>query len=292
MTERDEMNTFTGAYALGALDQNETASFEAYLAESEEARTEVAELTDTAVLLGMATRPVTPPPALKARIMAELLNTPQFEANEADTDAYAPGLASVTAIGGSPSIPAAPASPTVAPDVTPTADESRRIRHLAGGSAKSQARWFARPTGILVAAAAAVGLFFAGSAVGTGIGSQPQDSQAASFTELYAAPDLEQQVSSVAGGGEATLLWSDGLERAAVVVSGLPALSAEQTYELWFIEGGQAISAGIFDASDTGSTVRVLDGDLSGNASVGITVEPAGGSETPTTDPIVVIQSV
>ena len=289
MTARDDLHALTGAYALGALDAHETAPFEAYLAESEEARMEVAELTATAILLGMATRPVTPPAALKLRIMGELLNTPQLGSLiSGDADGQAPTLRSVAPIGAP--APSAPGR-VVAPDVVPSADEHRRIRHVARSSAKSRARWFGRPTGILIAAAAAVGLFVAGSAVGASVGSQPQDSQAASFTELYAAADLEQQMASVAGGGEATLLWSDGLERAAVVITDLPALTEEQTYELWFIDGGTVTSAGTLDAVDSGATLRVLDGQLTDNASIGLTVEPAGGSEKPTTDPIVVIDS-
>lgn len=306
MTAREDLHLLTGAYALGALDPHETAEFEAYLTQSEEARTEVAELTDTAVVLGLATRPIEPPAALKSRIMAQILNTPQLtsvtSAGAADAGAatLAPApLAPVTSIGSTsqrmtPEAEQGSVSaqhPAAQSDATPTADESRRIRHLASGSAKSNARWFGRPAAILVTAAAAVGLFFAGSAVGPMLGSQPQDSQAASFTELYAAPDLEQQVSSVTGGGEATLLWSDGLQRAAVVISDLPALSADQTYELWFIDSGSTVSAGIFDAADAGSTLRVLDGQLTDSASIAITIEPAGGSEAPTTDPIAVIES-
>ena len=296
MTERDDLHTLTGAYVLSALDPHQVASFEAYLTESEDARTEVAELTDTAVTLGLATRPISPPPALKSLIMSQLSTTPQLAplglrpAGDAvdSSDAAAPNLTSRTSIG---SVTTPEASPQrVTADVAPSADATRRIRHLASGSAKSRARWFTRPAGILVAVAAAAGLFFAGTAAGVGLGPQPQDSQAASFTELYAAPDLQQQASSIAGGGQATLLWSDGLERAAMVTSGLPALGADQTYELWFIEGGTATSAGTFNVGDSGTTLRVLDGQMVDNASVGLTVEPAGGSISPTTDPIVVIE--
>ena len=75
-----------------------------------------------------------------------------------------------------------------------------------------------------------------------------------------------------------------------MVTSGLPALGVDQTYELWFIEGGTATSAGTFNVGDSGTTLRVLDGQMVDNASVGLTVEPAGGSISPTTDPIVVIE--
>ncbi len=53
------------------MDAQERADFETQLAESEELRNEVTELTDTAVLLGLAADPVTPSPALKQNIMAQ-----------------------------------------------------------------------------------------------------------------------------------------------------------------------------------------------------------------------------
>ncbi|MEB0307052.1 zf-HC2 domain-containing protein, partial [Cryobacterium sp. 10I1] len=68
----------SGAYALNALEARERAAFEAHLESSEEARIESAELSDTAVALGLATAPVQPSAALKASLMAKLSSTPQF----------------------------------------------------------------------------------------------------------------------------------------------------------------------------------------------------------------------
>ena len=56
--------------------------------------------------------------------------------------------------------------------------------------------------------------------------------------------------------------------------------------ELWFIEGDEFVSAGLMP-DDPDQTV-VLDGSAGAAAAVGITVEPDGGSEQPTNDPIAV----
>lgn len=82
MSENDKQNPadLAGVYALDALTPAETAEFERYLAQSEEARSEAAELGDTAVALGLATRPVQPSTALKAELMARLASTPQLPA--------------------------------------------------------------------------------------------------------------------------------------------------------------------------------------------------------------------
>lgn len=80
MTPRKhEVASLSGAYALHALGEDEIKAFEAHLAESEETRNEVTELTDTAVLLGLAVDPETPPASLKASIMAQLATTPQVQ---------------------------------------------------------------------------------------------------------------------------------------------------------------------------------------------------------------------
>lgn len=53
---------------------------------------------------------------------------------------------------------------------------------------------------------------------------------------------------------------------------------------------GGAHSAGLFDGRGT-STAFLLDGELAAGVAVGVTVEPAGGSEAPTTEPILVVQT-
>lgn len=77
-TQRSDLTTSSGAYVLNSLDPHEQHEFEAQLAESEELRNEVTELTDTAVLLGMAVAPVAPSPELRDSIMSRLASTPQL----------------------------------------------------------------------------------------------------------------------------------------------------------------------------------------------------------------------
>jgi anti-sigma-K factor RskA len=62
----------TGAYVLGALDDTERAAFEEHLAGCPACREEVAQLLPAVRALPVSVDPVDPPPALKARIMAEV----------------------------------------------------------------------------------------------------------------------------------------------------------------------------------------------------------------------------
>src|SRR5476649_101152 len=71
-----------GSYVLDAMDDDEREEFETHLAGSEDLRNEVTELTDTAVLLGLAVEPVSPPPPLRQNIMARLGQLPQLEREE------------------------------------------------------------------------------------------------------------------------------------------------------------------------------------------------------------------
>lgn len=71
---------------------------------------------------------------------------------------------------------------------------------------------------------------------------------------------------------------------ATLVISGLPALAADQQYQLWLIEDGTRTSGAVFSVAADGSvTVTVAAPQpLSRYSAFGITVEPAGGSPGPT----------
>ena len=279
MTEHDDLHLLAGAYALGALDETEREEFEKYLLTSEEARAELAAFTDTAVMLGMSTTPVTPPPSLKGDIMARIAVTPQLPSLETEkisteqtsTEKTDAARANVTSMF---------AERDIRSGAAPSPAERRAAR-----------RWYARPANILIAAAAAAVIFVGGTALGTAMNTPTQqvEPQAVGLTEISAAADAQRAEAAVAGGGSATVIWSAQLERSAVVISDLPVLPSDKTYELWYIDGAHITPAGTFAAAASGKTVRVLDGKMSSGDTIGITVEPAGGSKKPTTEPVAAI---
>jgi anti-sigma-K factor RskA len=274
--KNNDPTSLTGAYALNALSAEERAAVEAGLGESESLRHEVTELADTAVLLGRAVAPVTPPPALKASIMDMIASTPQLPPLQNETTGETDATASVTEIA-----PPRPASPSAA---SPAPTPAER---------KAQARWFTKPAIALASVAAVLGLIVGGGVLVNTMGESQQNNQAADqLAAINAASDSQRAVSEIEGGGTATLVWSGELASAAMIVDGLPALPDDKVYELWFIgEETGARPAGTFTVSDDGRTLRVLDGEMHAGDAVGVTVEPRGGSETPTTEPIVAITS-
>jgi anti-sigma-K factor RskA len=78
-------------------------------------------------------------------------------------------------------------------------------------------------------------------------------------------------------------------ERLAVMdVSDLAPLPSDQTYQVWVIRGGQPLSLGLMSADPSGHTTAAMtDVDLAGADQLAVTVEPAGGSEQPTSQPII-----
>jgi anti-sigma-K factor RskA len=83
------------------------------------------------------------------------------------------------------------------------------------------------------------------------------------------------------GGGEVTVVHSERLDRAVVLVAGLAQIAPDRAYQLWLVDADGQVSAGVLDPGDASATVLV---EGVGDAEViGVTDEPAGGSAAPTT---------
>lgn len=78
------------------------------------------------------------------------------------------------------------------------------------------------------------------------------------------------------------------LEDGIVVMEaeGLEPLNDDQTYQVWAITGGQPTSLGLLGTAPDGEALGALRADLSGIDVVAVTIEPAGGSPGPTSDPV------
>jgi anti-sigma-K factor RskA len=70
----------------------------------------------------------------------------------------------------------------------------------------------------------------------------------------------------------------------AILSTTLPALPNDRTYQAWSIVNGQPRSIGLLRATGP----NAFEADLSGAEAIALTVEPAGGSTAPTTDPFLV----
>jgi anti-sigma-K factor RskA len=287
----------TGAYALDAVSADEAEEFERAERSSRSLRDETDGLVETATLLGLAASPVTPSERLKADLMSKLATTPQLPAQPAEAVPDARG-ASGTESGERDARVASIADATPLDGPAPPSGTGGHVAAHAEGraSGRARARWFSNPVGVVAGVAAAAALFVGGGFVGSALsGGQSApvvtDASASGLAEIAAADDVQRSTVAVEGGGEATLVWSNELGRSAVLVDGLRALPDGKVYEAWYIDADGAAPAGTFAAAGEGTSWHVLDGALTPGDTIGVTVEPAGGSKAPTTTPIIVAQT-
>ncbi len=92
-------------------------------------------------------------------------------------------------------------------------------------------------------------------------------------------------------GDTVTVVSSASLDRAVLITEDLPELADDEVYQAWWINSEeQILSAGVLDngGGDAAGEVE-LEGDPAEVAAFALSVEPVGGSEQPTTDPVIVV---
>lgn len=277
----------TGSYALDAVTDEERQAIEAALATSDEMRAEADSLRQTALLLAYAVETIEPPAELKASLMAKIAATPQRPAQTARHSDTAEQT-TTAAPASTPEQTRSVSEPVQT--VAPVADIASSTTGTAASTAR--ARWFQRPGRVILSAAAAVAIITGGT-LGVNALVQPggpgSSQQASAIDKITAASDFERSTTSVSTGGTATVVWSNKLGKSAVILKNVKAAPAGKTYELWYI-GSTITSAGLVDHVG-GTTSAVLDGTKQPGDTVGITIEPKGGSKQPTSDPIAAVST-
>ncbi len=134
-------------------------------------------------------------------------------------------------------------------------------------------------------AAAALVLVVAGGAIAL---SRP-DSGSDRIAAVVDADDAVVRVLDMPPSNTVEVIYSPSHNAVVVEADDMPLLSDAQTYQLWLIEGDQQpVPAGLLRPNDDGELrARIDDIDPSGQT-LAITVEPAGGSALPTSDPLAV----
>lgn len=125
--------------------------------------------------------------------------------------------------------------------------------------------------------------------VGGGITWQVVDQVTTSVTdEVMAAPDARSWETTTADGGTVRVVRSERMGKAVLQVEGLAAPDSGHAYQAWLQDASGAMSpAGVMSTTDG---EMVLEGDVDAALGVGLSVEPAGGSAQPTTDPVALVE--
>ncbi|MBW4438936.1 MAG: anti-sigma factor [Pleurocapsa minor GSE-CHR-MK-17-07R] len=96
---------------------------------------------------------------------------------------------------------------------------------------------------------------------------------------------------SNAEAAKASFVWNSDDQIGALVVTGLPVLETEETYQLWLVRGeGQSLSLGTFelDASGVGVLIFQAAQPIEDYSHIGVSIEPEGGTSMPTTPHLIV----
>ncbi len=277
----DEIRELLGAYALDAVEPGEAEVVAAHLEECDECRAEVDEHRQVAAALGNSVEPL--PPELWDRIAAGL-----GDDRPAGSEGAAPEAARPVATAPEAARPVAPA-PAPAPGVPPSAAPSSN-GHGADGHGRSI---LGRVTAVLaVAAAVAIGVLAYNLAAADHHADDLQASAGsrglhAAITAALASSDHQVTTLRSPSGGDVgqLVLLPDG--KGYLVQSSMPALSSQQTYQLWAVVGGRYISLGLLGHQPTQAAFSFTSASPT---ELAVTAEPAGGVAQPDRSPIATAQ--
>lgn len=246
-----DIHTLTGAYALDALGEFERRRFQAHLALCPSCAREVDELRATGAKLGVAVAQQ-PPHTLRRDVMAQVAVTRQD-------------------------------SPTGSPPV-----------QTGSPTTIGRSGWRVRSTVSVAGLASAAAFVLGVVSVGTGHERDTARTQLAQMqaqyapvAQLAAAPDARGGSGPGVRGGTAFVIASQQLDKAVLLVSGLPTPGGGRTYQVWLIGNGHPRSVGLVGSGTSAPAAPLRFGDLADAVKVGLTIEPAGGSPQPTTTPVV-----
>lgn len=257
-----EIHGAVGAYVMHALEGHELEEFEAHLASCPTCRREVVELRETAGELSWLSR-TSPPAPLKASVMAAIAGVRVLPPDDEEAGAHeAPHAASVLGRQG--------------PDEVEAALEDRL--------ALRRQRRTTRVLSLAVAAVTVVALALGGWVVSLSR-QQPPLAVTTAETELLRAPDLKAFTIDLKNGGKATFIASKSLNRALFSSNDLPALTDQQTYQLWTLAGPLTAPTRVTpDALVRGGTTakQWFTGPVGQSDALALSIEKAGGATTPT----------
>ncbi|UVJ38359.1 anti-sigma factor [Arthrobacter sp. CJ23] len=246
-------------YALDALSNAERTAIDDFVRNSPDGPAFLARVRDTRETLAVSyTAEEEPPAGLLQNILDRL---PDNSAAQA-----APGPRAETARLG-------PAPDNAA--VVDAAQDSRVADFAAARNRRDERRRGSLRSWLVGVAAAAV-IALGGVGVGAYVAAQNDP-----VNQVLQAQDVRQSTVDVTGGGTATVSISSAKDAVVVRMNGVPAPPAGKVYQMWLIpkDGSAPVSQGLMDAQAL-THPAVVKG-ISGAAALGITVEPAGGSPSP-----------
>jgi len=244
-------------YALDAVSDDERDAIDAYISAAPQAERDAfnERVRQARETLALAFTAEEEPPAgllerTLAQVPAELPQLPEAAPGEPVAEAAGPAPAGVPASG----------------DELAAARQKREERRRPA----AVRRW-------LIGAAAAAALALGGVGIGSYVASQNDP-----VNQVLQAQDVREATAKVSGGGTVTLAISASKDAVVVRMKDVPPPPSGKVYQMWLIpkNGSAPVSQGLMDAAAL-SKAAVVSG-IGTASTLGITVEPVGGSASPT----------
>ena len=253
-------------YALDALTEEERILVEEYLAEHPEARQKLEEMTDTVSALARGVSRVEPSPRAKKALMGRV--AADVKARARASRQQQPFLSFLGGMRG-----------------------ENILRAFTLGIATLAIVWvimlnveLARLRNQIATLNDA--LVAQSNSLNQIIASLPQATPSNVITVSLKGTDVQPQA-------QGQLIADPNSQSAVLVIAGLPPLEPGKTYQVWLIDGGTPVSAGLLTVDENGQAVFLVTSEeaIGSFNSLGISVEPKGGSLQPTGD-IVVLSEI
>ena len=148
----------------------------------------------------------------------------------------------------------------------------------------SKTRWLSIAAAVLVVTSGSLGV----NAYSNAQRANDLSVTASATAAVLNSADAELVRGEVTGGGSGSLVVSRDREEAVVFTTGLEQPAAGTTYQIWAIGEQGAQSRGLLTPGDGGDAGKVVSWPTEATT-FGMTIEPAGGSDQPTTDPVLLL---
>jgi anti-sigma-K factor RskA len=240
MRHEREAHTLAGPYAMDAISAPDRVRFERHLTRCEDCAREIASLREATARLATAAA-VSPPPALKARVMAAAAATRQR-----------------------PPVP----EPEAALRTWPLRRVPRTRLAMAAGA-------------VAAAAAVVAAVVFGVSNGGMRDQLSRAQASSQQVAAVLTARDATMMTGAVRGGGTVTIVMSHSMRELVFTAAALHALPASRGYELWLIGPAGDRAVIMLPPARHGMTGPVVATGLRPGDHLALTAEPAAGAAHP-----------
>lgn len=134
-----------------------------------------------------------------------------------------------------------------------------------------------RTAAMAIAAAVALGL----GAAGVGFAVRP-DQKPTAVEQVFAAPDVRTVSGDIPTGGTATVVFSRERNAGVLVMNNVAPPKPGTVYQMWLVDDKGSALAGTMDSAAVAPSTTAVLPDLGDSTTLAFTVEPGGGSSSPT----------